>query len=105
MIKVLKHSHMFCEKLLHQVGQNETLTSIASDYNTTVASIKSANPELNEIRAGACIFITDINQRFYVVKPTDTLESIAQKHRTSKEKIKQKNNLKEIFIGQLLSID
>ena len=105
MIKVLRHSQMFSDKLLHQVAKNETIESIASLYNTTVASVKNLNPELTELRAGDCIFISDINQRFYVVRPTDTLDSIAAKHNTDKESIKQKNDIKEIFIGQLLSID
>jgi len=104
-VKVLKRSRMFCEKLLHQAGEGESLEDIARIYNTTVASIKTYNPNLMEVHAGDCVFVGDINQVFYVVKPTDTLESIATKHNTSKEKIKQKNNLKEIFIGQLLSID
>ena len=105
MIKVLKHSHMFCEKLLHQVESGETMESIARDYNTTMLSLKNFNPNLHAISAGDCIFVGDINRQFYVVKPTDTLDSIAQAHNISTEKLKQKNNLKEIFIGQLLSID
>ncbi len=42
--------------------------------------------------------------KVYVVKPLDTLESISKKLNISVEYIKSKNNIKNLYVGQKLEI-
>ncbi|MCL2540227.1 MAG: LysM peptidoglycan-binding domain-containing protein [Firmicutes bacterium] len=102
MIELLKPNRMFCSKIMHQVQPGETAAGIASDYNTSVKNIEA---EAETLQAGDCVFITNINQTFYVVKPMDTINSIAEKHGVTTESLKKKNNLNNVFIGQLLNIE
>lgn len=53
-----------------------------------------------------CKIVDVENHDTYVVKPLDTLQSIANYHNTTTEEIKAINNLKneKLFIGQMLKV-
>lgn len=65
---------------IHVIRRNETLTSIARAYQTTVNDIVEANelPNPNDLVLGQSIVIPIIG-RFYFVQPGDSLFSIARK--------------------------
>ncbi|MDQ1143371.1 spore germination protein [Bacillus sp. SORGH_AS 510] len=65
---------------IHVIRRNESLTSIARAYQTTVNDIVEANelPNPNDLVIGQSIVIPIIG-RFYFVQPGDSLFSIARK--------------------------
>ncbi|CAH2717595.1 Cortical fragment-lytic enzyme [Neobacillus rhizosphaerae] len=65
---------------IHVVKENESLTTIARNYHTTVNDIVEANelPNPNNLVIGQSIVIPIVGH-FYFVKPGDSLYSIAQK--------------------------
>jgi spore germination protein len=65
---------------IHVIRRNESLTSIARAYHTTVNDIIEANelPNPNDLVVGQSIVIPIIG-RFYFVQPGDSLFSIARK--------------------------
>ena len=99
---------------LHYVAAGETLYGISRRYGITVASLVEANPVLNsvELKAGqtlrlpalleqqesASAGVVTVSQPLgngtieqYVVKPGDTLFSIAQRHRISVDELQRWN--------------
>jgi len=104
MIEILPQSVHFCQKLLHQVKPAQTLEDICRIYKTTMFYIKKNNPDIEQVEAGDCLIIDERDLNFYVVKPTDTLQKIAQKNNTTEEELINKNGCNAVFIGQLLII-
>ena len=97
------------------VKKGDTLSLIASKYNTTYQKLASYNniSNPNKIYPGQIIKIKqemNINPTNYVVKKGDTLSSIASRYKTSCKKIYEKNkniigkNPDKIKPGQVLSI-
>ena len=98
----------------YSVKIGDTLYSIAKKFNTTVDKIKQLNNLFNNsISIGQNLKIptseyievpsTSIN---YIVKPKDTLYSIAKEYNTTINNIKNKNNLTSnlLTVGQILLI-
>ena len=56
--------------------------------------------KISEVKVGDFLEIPSF--KTYVVKPFDTLEKISKKINVACEEIKQKNNIKNIFIGQII---
>ena len=97
------------------VKKGDTLSLIASKYNTTYQKLASYNniSNPNKIYPGQIIKIKqemNINPTNYVVKKGDTLSLIASRYKTSWKKIYEKNkniigkNPNKIKPGQVLSI-
>ena len=97
------------------VKKGDTLSLIASKYNTTYQKLASYNniSNPNKIYPGQIIKIKqemNINPTNYVVKKGDTLSSIDSRYKTSWKKIYEKNkniigkNPDKIKPGQVLSI-
>jgi spore germination protein len=79
---------------IHVIQRNESLTSIANLYHTTVHDIVEANelPNPNNLVVGQSIVIPIIGS-FYTVKAGDTLLSIAQKFGVSPQQIATANRI------------
>lgn len=103
----------------HEVKPGETLSGLASKYNTTISAITAANPKAlkrglqagqklimpspsvaegtsteNIAVASAATIITEVKQEFtgtHHVKPGETLHSLARKYNTSVEAITSAN--------------
>ncbi len=92
---------------LYVVKAGDSLYSIASRYNTTVAEIKRLNNlKSDELSIGQRLKLpvtTNIGD-YYVVKAGDTLYSIAKKNNISVVELKRLNNLtnNNLYIGQKL---
>ena len=98
------------------VKKGDTLSGIASKYNTTYQELASYNniSNPNKIYPGEIIkvpnLVSNINPTTYVVKKGDTLSSIASKYNTTWQKLYNKNktvignNPNKIKPGQVLSI-
>ena len=103
----------------YTVVAGDTLSSIALRYNTTVAALVAANglSDPNAIRVGQTLIIPNCSGPVqpppsggcitYVVRPGDTLSSIARRYGTSAAAIAQANNLSNpnlIRVGQRLIV-
>lgn len=99
----------------YTVKAGDTLYSIASKYNTTVAAIASANKitNTNLISVGQVLIIPvkqappPVTTVKYTVKAGDTLYSIAKKYNTTVTAIAKANNItnvNSIRVGQVLII-
>ena len=70
---------------VYQIKQGDTLTSIARANNITEDEIKNLNNNLGPIIPGVYIVLPAFQQNLYstyMVKPGDTMYSIAQKYST-----------------------
>ncbi|MRG85880.1 LysM peptidoglycan-binding domain-containing protein [Salinibacillus xinjiangensis] len=99
----------------YKVASGDTLYSIATRNGTTVDAIKQANNlSSNFLKVGQTLSIpsgntsapTQTNETTYQVSSGDTLYSIAARHGTSVDAIKNTNNLSsnQIIVGQMLTI-
>ena len=96
----------------YTVQKGDTLYSIAKNNNTTVNKIKELNNLINDnLSINQILKIPTIEYiesptttKTYIVKPGDTLYSIANKYNTTVNNIKELNNLKTniISVGQTL---
>jgi membrane-bound lytic murein transglycosylase D len=104
--------------LTHVVRQGESLWSIARRYGTTIEAIKQLNGFRKSMifpgqiivvrgaRAGGSRAVRTASSRVHVVKPGETLTSIARKYDTTPKKLMQLNDLDSDMIraGQKLIV-
>ncbi|MEH7013692.1 glycoside hydrolase family 18 protein [Neobacillus niacini] len=93
---------------IHVVKSNETLTTIARAYNTTVNDIVEANdiPNPNNLVVGQAMVIPIVGS-FYYVQPGDSLWSIGQKTGVPYQQIASVNRIslnQQLYVGFRLYI-
>ena len=97
----------------YTVKKGDTLSSIASKYNTTYQQLASYNniSNPNKIIPGQIIKIpstnTSNNTVYYTIKSGDTLSSIAKKYKTTVNKLVSLNGIKnanKIYTGQKIRV-
>ncbi|MCK8627608.1 LysM peptidoglycan-binding domain-containing protein [Fructobacillus cardui] len=107
----------------HTVAHGETLSALASRFNTTVAQLASDNKiqNVDQIYQGQELIIgvantnatsqnatTQTTENTYRVQAGDNLWTLAQKFGLSVDQLAQENNIKDanqIFVGQTLSVN
>lgn len=103
MIEFLGKNIIFTDVFLHQIQQDESLESIALQYNKPLDELKIQNGK-QDFRVGKCLILLNNKNKYHIVKPCETYESIAMEHNISVEELKQKNRVNTLFIGQRLII-
>ena len=93
---------------IHIVKSNESLTTIARAYNTTVNDIVEANdiPNPNNLVVGQAMVIPIVGS-FYYVQPGDSLWSIGQKVGVPYQQIASANRIslnQQLYVGFRLYI-
>ncbi|MDD4406983.1 MAG: LysM peptidoglycan-binding domain-containing protein [Bacilli bacterium] len=96
----------------HVVQPGETLPAIAFKYHMTADQLMEINNILsNEIKAGDILYVfpTEIvleKDIYYMVKPDDSLYSIAKKYNITIDELKSLNNLnnENLNVGQILLV-
>lgn len=93
------------DSFFYRIMDNQTETSVCSGLNTSKQSILRNNNKL-PFYAGEWVKIATNDYITHFVKPTETLDEIALKYHTTKEKLMSDNALKtdKLFIGQQLKI-
>lgn len=93
------------DSFFYRIQSNITENVICSTLNTNKQNILRNNDNLN-LYAGEWVKVTTNNYCVHVVKPVETLTSIAQKYDITVEKLLADNALKtdKLFIGQQLKI-
>lgn len=90
---------------IHKVRRDESLREICVRYSVYGEDLLSLNNLSEEdIREGVLLVVDIPEGERYVVKPFDNLDKIANKFQTSKDAIMQFNNIKEVFLGQIIFI-
>lgn len=94
-----------CKRFYYRVQPNDTIQDLCKQFNTCKSNILRNNSDL-DLYAGEWIIVCENDFKIHVVKPVETLESIAQLYNLDQEKIIKDNNLKitKLFIGQQLKI-
>ncbi len=79
---------------IHVIKQNESLTTIARTYHTTVQDIVEANdlPNPNNLVIGQAIVIPIVGH-FYFVQPGDSLTTIARRFRVTAQQLASVNRI------------
>ena len=91
--------------VLYRVQSGETLESICKKLKVDENYICSFNDfDKNRIEHGDVLFVPKTKCICHIVKPTETLSSIAKQYNISVEELKQKNNIEVLFVGQKLFI-
>lgn len=73
------------------------------DLNFIKNEIKLSGQKINNLKIGDVVFLNQDN--IYVVKPLDTIESIAKKLNINKDELIKKVGGKNIFIGQRINLN
>ncbi|MBR2336850.1 MAG: LysM peptidoglycan-binding domain-containing protein [Clostridia bacterium] len=89
---------------LYRVEVCDSLKAIADKFHTTQRVIAVLNGLDGEVRAGEYILVERVDGEEYIVKPTDTLEMIAQNNIEKIQEIKRKNRIDYIYVGQKIFI-
>lgn len=92
--------------IIYFVKAGDTLNSVADKFCVIKEELCADNDlELNdELRAGEILWIRKRNSYIHIVKPLETLSTLATKYNVTITHIKELNNIEEIFIGQRLII-
>lgn len=90
------------EVLFYRIKEGDSKNRIADKFNTEIKNVKCLTEDCEE--TGDFYIISNIKSNSHVVKPMESLRSIAEKYKISEEEIIRQNNLKtkQLFIGQKL---
>ena len=97
MIEIFDCENFFCVKILEDISKSDFCHKNHISYKNVIA-------DSDEFKKGDRIVINFKNQRIHIVKPAETLLSIANKYSVTEEYICNNNQIKQIFIGQQLLI-
>lgn len=92
------------KKFFYRVGQGETVLSLSQKFSIPVCILIKDNALKEEILAGDLLLIKQEQGKTYMVKPTDTLESVCNKFCINENELLEKNGVSYIFYGLNLKI-
>lgn len=91
----------YIKNIIIKAKDNVSILNLSNQNNIPISNIISEN---NNIRKGEYIVVSNSNYKTYIVKPLDTLQSIANKFNKDIEYLVKINNTNKVFIGQQLFI-
>lgn len=104
-VKVLEDKKV--EDIIYFVKAGDTLTTVAKKFCVSKEGLcydNDINVQTEELKEGDILWVRRRNSAIHIVKPIETIESIALKYNVTIEHIKKLNNIENIFIGQRLII-
>ncbi len=78
---------------------NENLNDVAKKFGVNLSSLKVYNM-VDDAEEGDVIFFPQSSSNVYVVKPADTIKSIAKQFNLTESEVLQKAKTTKLFIGQ-----
>lgn len=91
-----------CKHLIYKLELGETLESVCARYGWSFEHLCKTNKITNAVCGDR--IIVDASVKIHIVKPRETLSSIAEKYETTVESLKEKNNCETVFLGQQLFV-
>lgn len=94
------------DKILVRVQRGDTMQGIAQTYNTNICNILRNNPSI-DLYEGEVVKINRSTKKTHVVKPMETLNSIAMKYETTTTQLIKINQLNStrLFVGQMIQVE
>ena len=94
-----------CQKFVYRISENESLFDLCLNFKVAPQRIIKINGLSKNPAPNSLIEIEKLqNTIIYQVKPSDTIDLIAQRFCTSKQKILTQNCIEYIFPFQLIEI-
>ena len=97
MIEEIKCENIFCLKIKENIKKDDFLIVNNIGKNMLIS-------DCEELKIGDRVLVVYTTLKTHIVRPAETIKSIAEKYGTSEEDIMIKNNIKQIFVGQQLFI-
>ena len=97
----IKYIKNYFDKEIYCVNKDVNIKNFISENKINMLNIKSENSSLKK---GDLVFIENCNYIVHIVRPGETLNSIAKKYNTTIEDIIKNNKIKNVFIGQQVVI-
>ena len=91
----------YIKKIIYTSKDNISLLNISKQRKIPISNIVCEN---NLVRKGEYVLISNKQYKTYIVKPADTISSIAMKFNIDEDYLKNINKISKIFIGQQLII-
>ena len=92
------------QTVLYTVKDGERLSQIAERFHSAEAAIRAKNSLRGEPFEGMKLLIDEQEAFGYTVRPFDTVGVIAAKFNTTSEKIRELNEIDEVFVGQRILV-
>lgn len=104
-IEVIKKSEKV-EDIIYFVKENDTLISICNKFCVLKEDLIRDNDLEDNYEAyeGDILWIRKKNLAIHIVKPLETIESIAKLYNVSVKEIQEKNGITKVFLGQKIII-
>lgn len=97
MIEEIEKENFFCLRLKEDISKIDFCKKVGLLSCFVIT-------DCDDLKIGDRILIVKNNSKIHVVKPSETLKSIAIKYGVEEKDICHKNNIKQIFVGQHLVI-
>ena len=91
------------EKFFYRVKDGDTVLNICQSFNCSMGKLIFLNQLKKEVQAGDVLLI-EREQKVYVVKVKDTLETLSKRFCIPPQKILEINHVPYIFCGLVISI-
>jgi len=91
------------KKFFYRVQKSDTLNSIAQKFNAPIGRLIYNNNLTQEVSAGDIILVEQV-ENVYLVKPLDTIDSLALRFNLNAKEILDKNHLEYIYCGLLIEV-
>lgn len=104
MSEKLKNPSDFKSEFIYKTEPFEDVYDIAEKFGTTARIIVADNELRENPECGDLLIIEIPKGDKYIVKPTDTIQSIASKFKKSQLEIMKNNKIDEVFVGQIIYI-
>ena len=87
------------EKFFYRVQTGDTVIGLSAKFNVPPVKIITDNALTGEIEDGDVLFIEETLGTVYMVKPFDTVESVAERFHVLPELLKEINGVDYLFYG------
>lgn len=91
------------KKFFYRVLDNDTAVSVCQKFSCSLGRLIFNNNLKKEISAGDILLIEKADN-LYLVKPTDTIKSLAKKFNKGEQELLDKNHLTYLFCGIYIEV-
>ena len=92
------------KKFFYRVTNLDSVQSLSKRFSIPVGKIISLNALKRDVEEGDLLYLEQVDAQTYVVKPTDTLTSIAEKFCLPASEILKENATDYLYYSQVILI-